>query len=251
MKISSLFATALLYSCLLPGITLQAEETVFRHELNDYRKVCDAMLSASPEVEGIQNLWGREILHIAGTPTGGKRRMALIRFDDIFGGNQNQVPRTAKITSARLGLYKIGEEKDSGQYAAAKPQQLFITLHRMLKPFQPGEPDSDSNSYSCHSYRAYGTGDDEYWGEKNQIESGPVQGVDYHIPPLGRIPLEVGLINNWYWIDLTNEVKGWAKGEHNYGFFLLAHGWWIGATFASSQHRDQDLRPVLVVEWER
>lgn len=231
--------------------SLQAEETVFQRELNQYLGVEDSTLSANPVGDATKSLWGEELLQVAGVPTAGKRKMALIRFDALFGDGKNQVPKAARITRARLGLYKVGEEADSGQYASAKPSQLFITLHQMLMPVQPGEPDDESSAYSCYSFRAFGAGDDEYWGDKNRIELGPVQDVDYKSAPVGRVPLEVSMLDTWYWIDLTNQVREWAAGGPNHGFILLAHGWWIGATFASGQYHDPALRPTLIVEWQR
>lgn len=229
----------------------QAEETVFQRDLNNYTGVVDGILSANAAGDETTNLWGGETLQIAGIPTEGWKQMGLIRFDNLFGTEKNQIPPGAKIRNAQLGLYKVGEPLDEGQYASAEPWQLFVTIHRMITPFHAGEPDAVSEVYSCHAFRGYGKGEDEYWGDKNKIEVGPVVHVDYIHEPIGRIPLEVNAKDDWYWVDVTNEVQGWAAGDPNHGFFLRAYGWWIGATFASGQYHDPTLRPKLIVEWER
>lgn len=228
----------------------RGERIVFQNGLDDYTGTVDTTLSGNPEKNATENLGGRETLEVSGIPKQGKKQMSLIRFDNLFGSQKNQIPPGSNIRSAWIGFYKIGQEGSPKTYASASPSQLFVTVHRMLTPFYAAEPDSPSDVYSCYSFRAYGTGDDQFWGGRNQIEPGPVALIDYETKPLGRIPLEMDVLDTWYWVDVTADVQAWSEGEANHGLFLLAHGWWLGATFASGQYEPEGCRPQLVVEWD-
>ncbi len=42
----------------------------------------------------------------------------------------------------------------------------------------------------------------------------------------------------------------WIGGQSpNEGFYLMTHAYYIGASFASSENKDAEHRPRLIVEW--
>jgi len=227
----------------------RAGEAVFQRDLNGYRGALDGMLKGSDEAARSANFWGGKELRIAGVPKGGEQSMALLRFDGIFGNGG--IPDGARIVSARLELYKTGEPKDNGQYMQEESFNRFIFIHRMLTPFQAGEPDADSESYACFWYRSQGGEKVEYWGVNNELEEGPVRGVDFDPEPVQKIPLEPEQIDRWYSVDMTKVVLQWQEGQPNHGLYLVARGYWIGACFASGQHPDPELRPKLIIEYDR
>ncbi len=229
--------------------TGSAEEIVFQRDLNQYEGAVDGMLKGANEDWRSKSFWDGPRLNVAGVPHGGESTMGLIRFDDLFGDGPGKVPPGAKIVSARLELYKTGEPKDNGQYALEEPFNRSIVLLRMLKPFQAGGPEAEA--YSCFWYRSFGGDKTLYWGSNNELENGPVKAVDYDPNPVGRIPLEPEMLDEWVSVDITKVVALWQAGEPNHGLYLMARGSWIGAYFASSRHPDPDLHPKLTIGYEK
>ena len=98
---------------------------------------------------------------------------------------------------------------------------------------------------------AYGGNAEEYWGNENKITEGPVRDEDYDPAPIGAIPIETDVFNQWYTVDVANVVRDWQNGDPNYGFFLSAHSYWIGLWFASTNYSEESQRPRLVIEFQK
>lgn len=230
---------------------LCAEEAVFQNGKDEYTGTRDGILQGDPESGRTLNLWSKPVLDIGGVPWGGLQKMALMRFDDLVGNGKNQIPPRSSVQSARLELYKVGEPSDLGQYDAENKENLRIKIYAMLSHFEPGDIESENApGISCFSYRVYNDALSTYWGKKNQLESGPVAGVDYDEAFVGSIPLEPGTNDQWYSVDLSLLVQDWVNGDHPAeGLYFCAQGYWIGANFASGDNPDPEIRPRLVIEW--
>lgn len=229
-----------------------AETVVFQQELNGYHGVRDGMLKGAREDMKAAGYWGGDTLDISGMPQGGFFSMGLIRFDDMFGTGPGKIPPGSMITSATLELYKTGDPgKGEGPFEKTQVQNRFIYLYEMLTPFHAGRPDEEADHSSTFSYRLNDTANPQFWGNRNRLETGPVKEVDYNPVSKMRIPLEFGTVETWYSVNLTELADRWSQGEKNFGLYLMAKGFWIGAQFASSQHLDQTLRPKLTIEYSK
>lgn len=227
---------------------VSGEEIIFQNGLNGYKGTRQALLQGDIEVRKIENLSNRDSIRVVGVSWGGARRLALLRFDDIFDSEKNGFPEGAEIISARLELYKTGENVDTELLDQLSDPQRVVSVYRMLSPFYETNEDG---SYSCFSYRAYGGNAEEYWGNENKITEGPVRDEDYDPAPIGAIPIETEVFNQWYTVDVTNVVRDWQNGDPNHGFFLSAHSYWIGLWFASTNYSEESQRPRLVIEFQK
>jgi hypothetical protein len=252
MKISA--RTLYAISALLLGLStqLRADETVFQNGLDDYQGTQDTNLRGSSEELKVANLWGDHNLYISGVPMGGFQMMALIRFDGIVGTGKNQIPPGVTITKARLELFKVENyPKDEGQYEK-DARFAVITAYPMKTSFVAGDSnDPKKVGGATFSYRNNDPDLPQYWGNKNQLETGPVAGVDYD-PALGTTTkVDPAVEKDWMQWDLTEDVRGWvADKSTNHGLYLMAQGWWTGGLFRSSE-AEQSWRPRLVVEWTK
>ncbi|WP_336135401.1 DNRLRE domain-containing protein [Natronomonas amylolytica] len=112
------------------------------------------------------------------------RAQALVRFDDVFGSGETQVPPSSTITNATLSV----ETVDEGSGAA---------VHRMLTEWSAGETwDSAGDGIQPD-------------GEQATVDP------DTEVGPVGTGPTS---------IDVTGSVQAWADGETNAGWAFLPLG---------------------------
>jgi len=228
---------------------LMAEEVVLQNGLNGYEGGSDATLNGEVEKLRVYNFGHAEILEVAGVAAGGMRRLVLIQFQDLVG--EKRIPSGKSIQSARLELYKIKDMGTAATFSQLKENQRFLYAYGMQRSWAAGRGDGELDPEGV----AFGhvSLDDEvpvYWGEANQIETGPVKGVDYQLLPFARAPLEQGIEAAWMQWDVTEFVREWAsEAEKNPGLFLTARSFYVGAQFASCESPDQELRPRLVVSY--
>lgn len=143
---------------------------------------------------------------------GGGESQVLMRFADVFGRGDRQVPHLSRVVSAKLIVVAF----DPGS---------TIYLHRMLAPWD------DSATWDG---MAGGVGVDN-------IEASTVRdGFNF-----GEINMDKQSIE----FDVTATVQKWSNGEPNYGWVFTSTGS-NGWDFYSSNWIEQDLRPQLEVEFE-
>lgn len=143
----------------------------------------------------------------------GGESQVLIRFDNIIGSSPNQIPKNARIASARM-------------HVSAFDQGSTVNLHRMLVPF--------SKSATWSSVIDGISADDlEASRHKDSFTFGKIAANSSTIV-----------------FDVTDTVQAWATGQANHGWVFLntgGNGW----DFYASEFEDIEQRPKLVVEFER
>ncbi len=230
--------------------TAIADEAVFQNGVNGYTGYRQAVLQGNFESRRTEDLSQREELKAVGVPWGGQQTMFLLRFDDILDPERGGIPANAKVRSARLELYRIGEAAASPAFDSVPPATRFIYVYPMLTPFY-AEAEGEGG-YSCFSYRRYGGSEEEYWGGEHRITEGPVKEIDYAKDPAGKIPIQPGSTEQWYQVDITETVqeaqKRGDKGS-GHGFYVISPHYWFGLIFASGTVVDETLRPKLVIEY--
>lgn len=225
-----------------------AADLVLQNGRNGYQDTADVTLVGHPEKNGELNFGGMEWIRVAGVPQGGLRQLGLIRFDGIA----ERLPKRAKIKAAYLELYKTGEPKDTGQYAKVAQKDLAISLYGVLRPWKSGtgKGKSDPTGATFTTRGANGEGMIEYWGEANQIETGPVRGVDFTERELSRAPLQPNETGLWMRWNITPLAQEWvANPASNHGVLLMARSYYVGSYFASSEAQEAEFRPRLIIEY--
>ena len=242
-----LASLCMLATTLFP-LTLGATEVVFQQGHNQYNGASDTTLYGQREDQRSLNYGGKEVLEIAGVRHGGMKRLGLIQFGDLAG--IKGIPSGAKVKKATLRLYQIGRPADDGQYNKVLQRDRVIRIHPVLKPWKAGmQPGAMEDGPATYSYREHQQDNPQFWGDSNQIEEGPVPGIDFDIKRSASAPL-VSDINVWIEWDVTPIVQGWITDPStNHGFFLTALSYYVGAYFASSDAQDLSLRPQLVIEY--
>ncbi|MGV6858953.1 MAG: DUF4347 domain-containing protein, partial [bacterium] len=138
----------------------------------------------------------------------------LIRFDDLFGSGNSQIPAGATITSASLELQVTGPSA-----AAAN-----ISLHQML---------TDWDESSTWNSLSGGVSTDDVEAKSTADGSVPTPDTTGTITVTG----------------LESSVQAWANGQNpNYGWLINtdnSDGW----DFRSSEYATPNLRPRLVVTY--
>lgn len=243
MNPKSLSVTVLL----LLAPLLHGEEKVFQNGKDDYEGYRQAVLRGHHEVERTLDGTRRSVLKIVGVPHGGQRSMAIIGFGDLFNPAKGGLSPGQSITSARLELFKVGEDADPYLFDRTSDWDRLISIHLMLTPFYDNQ---DMGGYSCFSYRRFGGGNEDlYWGTKHQLTDGPVRGIDYEEEPIAKIKLEPGTNETWYSVDITQALQRALEAGQQADFFLIARTYWLGLHFASGMHDNPELRPRLIVEY--
>ncbi len=227
--------------------SLLAGEMVFQNGSGGYQGAYDATLLGQTEAQQNRNYGHAKTLEVAGVAHGGMKRLGLIAFTGLTG--PNALPAGVKIKQATLKLYKIGEPRDDGQYAKVAPHHLDIRAVRLLTPWvagtQEGKPEEGSVTFA---YRAYEHEVPQFWGNANQMESGPVKGVDFEETGAASCRLIPGLESDWMEWDLTSLVQQWvADPSSNHGILLSARSYYVGSYFASCEANEQEFRPKLEI----
>jgi hypothetical protein len=142
----------------------------------------------------------------------GGESQVLIRFDGIIGNKAKQLPKGARIASARL-------------YVSAFDQGSTVNLHRMLVPFSPS-----ATWYSMVD----GVSADGFEASRHKDSF-----------TFGKIAANSSTIV----FDVTDTVQAWASGQANHGWVFIntaGNGW----DFYASEFEDIKQRPQLVIEYE-
>ena len=141
----------------------------------------------------------------------------LLRFDNLFGSQPNQIPNAAQILEATLVL----ESTNPG--AGGR-------LHRMLVPWS-----------ATSTWSSLGNGI-----QTNNIEARSA--YDAFVGSEALTPLVP--IANRLSIDVTADLQAWSGGEINRGWAFVP---WANGTdgwaFAPSESASRDTRPNLVIRW--
>jgi hypothetical protein len=142
----------------------------------------------------------------------GGESQVLIRFDGILGDSPNQIPKGARIVSARM-------------LVSAFDQGSTVNLHRMLVPF--------SRSAT--------------WNSMIDGVSADGREASRHKDSFtfGKIAANSSTVI----FDVTDTVQAWASGQANHGWVFIntgGNGW----DFYASEFDDIKQRPQLVVEFE-
>ncbi len=240
----------LLLCLLLPLAPVLAGEAVFQNGLNGYEDAVDTTLSGANDRLKMVNYGADTMLRVGGVPHGGLRMLGLVRFGGLT--EPGRIPAGAKITSAWLELYKTDEPKDNGQYEKIPPVNRVIIAHSMLRPWSAGrelgKPSADGATFAT---RGSTGGMEEFWGDAQQMENGPVKEVDYNPAVVARASLVPGSGEVWMRWDLTALVNDWvADPAKNHGVLLMARSFHVGSYFASCDAEAAELRPKLVVEYK-
>lgn len=182
-------------------------EVSFQHGVGDYESVVDTeiwelapktILDQNPNASSDENNDGGE-------------SQVLMRFDDIIGATQGQVPERATIVKARLVV-------------SAFDQGTTVNLHRMLVPFEACSTwDSMISGVSADGYEASRQKDGFTFGRISASSSGAI-------------------------FDVTDTVQAWANGQPNHGWLFIntgGNGW----DFYTSQFDKVAQRPKLVVQY--
>ncbi len=142
----------------------------------------------------------------------GGESQVLIRFDSMIGNGTKQVPKGARIVSARMVV-------------SAFDQGSTVNLHRMLVPFSPSATWNSMvdgvSADGCEASR-----------HKDSFT-------------FGKIAANSSMIV----FDVTDTVQAWSSGQANHGWVFIntaGNGW----DFYSSEFEDIKQRPQLVVEYE-
>lgn len=143
---------------------------------------------------------------------GGGESQVLMRFADVFGKGDRQIPKFSRVASAKLVVVAF----DPGS---------TIYLHRMLVPWDDAATwDGMARGISIDNVEASTVRDGFNFGEINMDK----QSIEF---------------------DVTATVQKWANGAPNYGWVFTSTGS-NGWDFYSSDWIEQDLHPRLEIEFE-
>jgi hypothetical protein len=141
----------------------------------------------------------------------GGESQVLMRFDEIIGSGEEQIPARATIVSAKLVV-------------SAFDQGSTVNLHRMLVPFDDAATwDSLISGVSADGFEASRHKDGFTFGKIAASTSGAL-------------------------FDVTDTVQTWVNGQANHGWVFLntgGNGW----DFYASEFDKVEQRPKLVVRF--
>lgn len=139
----------------------------------------------------------------------GGESQVVIRFDGIFGAEKTQIPKGARIVSARL-------------YVSAFDQGSTVNLHRMLVPFaKTATWNSMVDGVSADGFEASRHKDSFTFGTIAANSSTVI-------------------------FDVTDTLQYWSSGHPNHGWVFIntgGNGW----DFYASEFEDVKQRPKLVI----
>lgn len=222
---------------------LLAKEIIFQNGLNYYNGTQDTWIDGSGAIRKDYNYGGSETLEAIGMPHSGTKKNPLIRFDDIIGDDENQIPEHAQINSARFELYQYETTWTSGSRS--------INLQKMLVPWTAGTSDGAiEEGVVTYNYRVHSDTDPVPWGGTGK--DGPARsGVDYTSAGVSYALTEKTYQDiDWKGFDISNLFSEWVAGEPNYGMLISCNTGYMGASYRSSEYsEDPSLRPRLIVNY--
>lgn len=142
----------------------------------------------------------------------GGESQVLLRFDEIIGEREGQIPTGSHVVAARL-------------YVSAFDQGSTVNLHRMLVPF------SLAATWNA-TVDGVSADDAEASRHKDSFT-------------FGKIAANTSTVV----FDVTDTVSAWVQGQSNHGWVFIntgGNGW----DFYTSEFEDIPQRPRLVVEFE-
>ncbi|MCD4831342.1 MAG: hypothetical protein K8R02_05965 [Anaerohalosphaeraceae bacterium] len=251
---------AVIVLVLLAGVS-QADTATFQQGVSGYTGCEDTQIRARTS-EGWQNrnYGARENFLCAGIPDfpdTSKAVGSLVRFNDIFGDGQGQIPLTAQITSATLKFYAYeinGETADPW---------CDIRIYRMDTTWVEGTGDGyDQEGSSCANARRYrldglyAANPEDAWGDSGVVDgNGPVSGVDYSGFSKRKYVINDNNEPRWFTFEITPYLIEWQNSptpNSNNGIYGFAGSYWTEAYFHSSEAAAPNdvLRPILEVVYE-
>ncbi len=179
----------------------------------------------------------RQVSKSEGQTTAETRRI-IIRFPNIFGSGDHQIPPGSEIISAALKLTTS---------SVAWPGQVSIQAHKILEDWSESPP-GFLGSPSWRQRHASQSQEQNLW-------AGP--GAE---PPLSsaEVPLASDITlpeteNAVVAIDVTAALRAWAQGLPNHGLMIRLRDEvepiFRSATFYSSEWEVRELRPKLEVSY--
>ncbi|MDI6704473.1 MAG: DNRLRE domain-containing protein [bacterium] len=149
---------------------------------------------------------------------GWRRRNTVIKFPQIFGPNEGQIPLGSSITSATLSLY------------CRRPSPATVDVYRVLEAW------------------------DELECTWNNRRTGVAWSGPGCSPPSRSEALESSFvpdtIGKWYDIDITSACQAWSNGEANRGVVLIQEDPLnsdMSVFYSSDEDTETTLRPKLTV----
>lgn len=204
-------------NCAVADTTLSFQEGV-NHGQGTYNETLDTYVDQNSSNSSYA--LAATLAAMNGTSSGNPRlQQPLIRFDDIFGTQSNQVPAGATITSATLTLYSAGAIYNG------TTRDVEYSLYQMLMSW-----DASSN------YNSFGG---------NGVQA---DGVEADLSAAATAPKYIGDSGHVVF-DVTASIQAWADASKP------NHGWVIHDpdhyddrwTIASSENAGLGLRPMLEV----
>lgn len=258
-KLLVLIVTAAL---VLSGGVVYADTTVvtFQQGLNGYAGCQDTLIRArigEGYYDQDKNYGARLNFHCAGfpyNPDTSKAVGSLVRFNDIFGDGQGQVPVAAHIVSATLKLYAYEINGYGGTHDDVRIYRMDTTWVEGggNGSLQPGA--SCANARCYREDGNYAANPDDAWGDSGVVEAGPVVGVDYSSFSKRRFPMPADMLPTWMTFDITPYMIEWQNSSSpnvTNGIYGFTGSSWSEAYFHSSEYdEDTTLRPILEVEYE-
>ncbi len=187
----------------------------FRYNVNGYTGAHDTRIrQATPDTEysTIASVFvDAEVTSGAEDP-----EQVFVRFEDIFGTGEGQVPPGSTIHAAVLDLGSLVSNAtgDGGK------------IHRMLKPWQ----------------------DTDTWNSlANGVDADGVEAATAPTATAGDLSLDPNVQGGYLTFLLTSDVQAWANGAPNYGWVFLpwpygGDGWGFGTAEATQELERPQLR---------
>lgn len=189
------------------GNTVQATEISFQEGVNGYSGTIDTEIWALAR----KTILDKNPNASSDANNDGGESQVVMRFDNIFGSNDRQIPLGSTIVSAKL-------------IVAAFDQGSTVNLHRMLVPFGKHSTwDSLISGVSADGFEASRHKDGFTFGKISASTSGVI-------------------------FDVTDTVQIWSLGKPNHGWVFLntgGNGW----DFYTAEFDKIEQRPKLVVKY--
>ena len=227
---------------------------VFKQGFNNYFG-CEDLRMVGLAGSEYTNYGADERCDFSGSPTSGNQMTSLIRFNDIFGTGEGQIPPGAVITSATLKTYVYFNRFDA-----------LCRVYAMESGWTEGSSVNDEEGVSSHAVRHYRSDGDyagnpaDAWGAAGVAGTGPVSSVDYAnaFASYGGSawpnpePEDPCYGTGWMEFDVAFAVQAWNEGTlENNGFlgYSTSATTWPYVLWLSSESGDVLHRPELIVEY--